>query len=425
MKFLVRHSKIGGRINIPGSKSHTIRALVTGLLAEGESSIHLPLVSSDTISCFDMIKKFGAEISQEDDLWRIKGVGGNLSVPDDVVDVGNSGTTLYIGLGIASLAQGYTVFTGDSQIRKRPADPLIGSINDLGGLAFSTRGNNNPPVVVKGKIEGGKTGVAAVTSQYLSSLLLSCPLASGDSEINVTLLNEKPYVEMTLNWMQKAGLKYETKDFMNFYIKGRQKYRPVNEHIAADFSSATFFMTAAAITGRELILNGLDFSDTQGDKEVVNILKKMGCEVSTGERQIVISGSGLKGGIFDLNSIPDSLPSLAVAACFAAGETRLVNVPQARVKETDRIKVMCAELKKMGADIEELPDGLVIRKSSLKGTYVNGHDDHRVVMSLAVAGIMAEGETVIDSAEAVSVTFPGFFDLMKEINADIEIIEEK
>ncbi|MBN2039327.1 MAG: 3-phosphoshikimate 1-carboxyvinyltransferase [Spirochaetes bacterium] len=425
MKFAVKPSKIGGRINIPGSKSHTIRALVAGLLAEGESFIRLPLESADTYSCFNMIKKFGAGIQTEEKLWKITGTGGDISIPEDVIDAGNSGTTLYFGLGIASLADGYTVFTGDNQLRNRPADALIKSINDLGGIAYSTRGNNKPPVVVKGRIKGGKTGIEAVTSQYLSSLLLSCPLAQGDTEIILPLLNEKPYVEMTLNWMSKAGLEYHTDDFKKFMIRGGQRYKPVDEYIPADFSSATFFLAAAAITGQELTLNGLDFKDKQGDKEVVNILKKMGCDAVIEERQITIKGSKLAGGIFDLNAIPDSLPALAVTACFAEGETRLVNVAQARVKETDRIKVMSTELKKMGADIEELPDGLIIRRSDLKGAAVNGHADHRIVMALAVAGVMADGQTEIDTAEAVSITFPDFYDLMKQINANIQKLEEK
>jgi 3-phosphoshikimate 1-carboxyvinyltransferase len=372
-----------------------------------------------------MVRQFGARITAEENLWKINGAGSALAVPENIVDIGNSGTSLYIGLGIASLIDGYTVFTGDSQIRNRPADVLIKSINELGGEAFSTRNNDRPPVVIKGRIKGGTTSVKAVTSQYLSSLLIATPLAPGTTEIDVPLLNEKPYVDMTLNWLSKLGIKYENRDYKKFVINGRQSYKPFDEHIPADFSSASFFLVAAAVTGRELVLNGLDFKDTQGDKEVVNILKKMGAEIVIEDRQIRIKGGSLKGGVFDLNAIPDSLPSLAVAACFAEGETSLTNVAQARVKETDRIKVMCSELGKMGADIKEKPDGLVISKSSLKGALLNGHSDHRVVMALSVAGLMAEGETVIDTAEAVSVTFPDFLNLMKSINADITKIEEQ
>lgn len=424
MRFIVKPSKIKGEIPIPGSKSHTIRALVCGLLADGESIIRLPLNSSDTRSGLKMIRAFGAQVSEEKNLWRVKGTGGSLLVPSDVVDIGNSGTSLYIGLGLAGIADGYTVFTGDHQIRNRPADPLLEAINSLGGSAFSTRGNGKPPIVVKGKIKGGTCGIEAHTSQYLTSLLLAAPLATGDTTIRVGLLNEAPYVSMTLNWLKKAGIKFENRGFKEFIIPGKQAYRRFDEHIAADFSSATFFIVAAAITQCELVLNGLDFTDTQGDKEVVNIIEKMGAKINRGDRFISIRGDALNGGTFDLNAIPDSLPALAVAGCFARGETRLVNVPQARLKETDRISVMCGELKRMGADIEELPDGLVIRHSRLKGAKVNGHDDHRVVMALSLAGLMAEGNTEIDTAESVSVTFPDFQNLMRAAGADIEEIKE-
>ncbi|MBN2159255.1 MAG: 3-phosphoshikimate 1-carboxyvinyltransferase [Spirochaetes bacterium] len=423
MEFAVKPSSLRGSLAVPGSKSHTIRALVLGLLGSGESTIGRPLDSSDTRSCLAMIRKFGARVTEGEAAWIVAGTGGEPAVPDDIVDVGNSGTSLYIGLGIASLANGHTVFTGDHQIRSRPADGLMESINRLGGRAFSTRGNGMPPVVVKGRIEGGATEISAVTSQYLTSLLIAAPLAGRDTVIDVPLLNERPYVTMTLGWLDRLGIRYTTDNYRSFSIPGGQNYPSFREEIAVDFSSATFFLVAAAITGSALTLQGLDFNDTQGDKEVVTILKKMGAEIEIGERSISVRGGRLAGGTFDLNAMPDSLPALSVAACFAEGETRLANVPQARLKETDRISVMREELEKMGARVEELPDGLVIKKSGLKGCRVNGHHDHRVAMALAVAGLAAEGETRIETAESVSVTFPNFPDLMKSIGADITLME--
>ena len=424
MKYIVKQSNLNGDVVIPGSKSHTVRALVFALLAEGKSVIEYPLDSSDTRSCISMIEQFGAEVIEEENRWIVNGIGSHVPAPDDVIDIGNSGTSLYIGMGVAALAEGYTVFTGDEQIRNRPMGPLGQSIIDLKGDAFSTRNNDKPPIVVGGPIEGGKTKIEAVTSQYLTALLMAAPLAQKDTNIHVSLLNEKPYVTMTLDWLDRFGIEYQNRDYKGFNIKGKQHYKPFTAPIAADFSSATFFLVAAAISGAELTLKGLDFNDTQGDKEVVNILKSMGALVQIHEREIIISGGNLKGGTFDLNAIPDSLPALAVAGCFADGETRLINVPQARLKETDRIKVMYEELSKMGAEITELDDGLVIKKSDLKGAHVYGHRDHRVVMALTVAGLFAHGDTEIDTAEAVQVTFPTFKDLMKNIGADIISIEE-
>ncbi|MBN1531260.1 MAG: 3-phosphoshikimate 1-carboxyvinyltransferase [Spirochaetes bacterium] len=419
MEFVIQKSSLGGGVRIPGSKSHTVRALVFGLLAEGESVIEEPLVSSDTESCAGMVACFGARVERQEGVWRVNGIGGSVPVPDDVVDVGNSGTSLYIGMGVAALAEGYTVFTGDAQIRNRPVAPLGDAIRRLGGEVISTRRNGLPPVVVKGKIAGGKTRIEAVTSQYLTSLLMAAPLANRDTHIHVPLLNERPYVDMTMAWLDRLGISYQNRDYRAFNVKGKQRYRAFRERIPADFSSATFFLVAAAITGSELTLQGLDFNDTQGDREVVNILKGMGAEIELGERSIIIRGKGLTGGTFDLNSIPDALPALAVAGCAASGETRLVNVPQARVKETDRIAVMRSELAKMGARIEELPDGLVIRGGGLRGCALEGRGDHRVAMALSVAGLIAEGTTRVNTAESVSVTFPNFFDLMKGAGADI------
>jgi 3-phosphoshikimate 1-carboxyvinyltransferase len=263
-----------------------------------------------------------------------------------------------------------------------------------------------------------------VTSQYLTSLLIALPCAEKDSVIDVPLLNEQPYVTMTLSWLERLGISLENRDYRSFRVPGGQKYPAFKESIAADFSSATFFLVAAAVTGSELILEGLDFDDPQGDKEVVNILREMGAEIRIDGRSLTIKGGELRGGTFDLNAIPDALPALSVAACFAHGETRLVNVPQARLKETDRISVMHSELSKLGADIDELPDGLVIRGGTLRGGRVKGHHDHRIVMALAVAGLACEGQVEVDTAEAVSVTFPEFCNLMKNTGADIEIGRE-
>lgn len=418
MKFVTKKSRPEGAVKIPGSKSHTIRGLVMALHGGGVSELIDPLDSSDTRSCFEMIQNFGAKVTDEGGRWIIECEGPRL--PDNVVDVGNSGTSLYIGMGIASLLKGYTVYTGDSQIRRRPAGPLIQSINDLGGHALSTRNNGCPPAVIGGPLRGGKTVLEAVTSQYLSSLLMAAPLGEGDCSIDVPLLNEAPYVTMTLDWLDMAGIEYRNDNYRNFTVPGGQKYRPFSRNIPADFSSATFFLVAAAITGGEVVLQGLDMEDSQGDKEVVNILEKMGALVEKGNGEVKITGKTLIGGSYDLNAIPDALPALSVAACFARGETRLYNVAQARVKETDRISVMRGELTKLGATVEEMEDGLIIEGTGLTGGTVEGHGDHRIVMAMAVAGLGAEGPVTVTTAESAAVTFPAFRGLLLSLGCRIE-----
>lgn len=424
MFLKVKKSKVSGRVRIPGSKSHTIRALFIASLADGTSQLLNPLVSNDALSAVEVCKALGASIEVHEDKFVVQGFNGVPQVPQDVVDVGNSGTTMNFGIMTAALVNGYSVLTGDYQIRKRPVGPLVEALNNLGAEVISTRNDGCPPVIIKGKAKGGKTVLDAVTSQYLSSILINAPLLENDTHINLIRLYEAPYVDMTMWWLDKQGIKYTNNDYKSFTVQGNQRYKPFNMAIPGDFSSATFFMVLAAISGEEFVLENLDMTDPQGDKLVVSILESMGAKVTVKEGSIVIKGGTLTGREIDMNSIPDALPAMAVAGCFAQGETRLVNVPQARLKETDRIRVMFEELSKMGADIEELPDGLVIQNSKLKGCAVNGHDDHRIVMSLAVAGLNIEGETIIDTAEAMKVTFPEFADYISSCGGDITLIED-
>ena len=422
MKFVCRKSSLRGEVRIPGSKSHTIRAVAIASLADGESTIRVPLDSNDTRSAVRAYQALGAQIETGAEAWSVRGTGGELTTPDNVIDVGNSGVTIRTGMGsCALLRKGLAVLTGDAQIRRRPAGPLVQALNDLGARIRSTRGTGTAPFVVEGRLKGGETSIEAVTSQYLSALLVNCPYADGDSVIRVPLLNEAPYVEMTLEWVRHHGIQLEQDDLKEFRIPGGQRYRPVERAIPADFSSATFFLGAGALQGNEIALRGLDMSDTQGDKAVVDYVRQMGAEVAVEGDVIRVRAHDLVGCELDLNATPDALPMLAVLGCFARGTTRLVNVPQARMKETDRISVMDSELTKLGARVEQLEDGIIVHESVLAGADVEGHDDHRIVMALAVAGASIPGTTVIHGSEAAAVTFPEFADLMVSLGADMEI----
>lgn len=421
MDLHVNKSSLAGTVEIPGSKSHTIRAVAIAALAGGESEILAPLESADARAAFSAYRAFGAEIEDADTVWRVKGTGGALRVPDDVIDTANSGTTMNIALGTAALVKGgLVVLTGDAQVRRRPCGPLAQALNDLGASVRATRGNGCPPYVVEGPVKGGTTTFEAMTSQYVTSLLINCPLAEHDSTILVPLMHEKPYVTMTLDWLARQGVKVTyNEDYSEFHVPGGQGYAPVKRRIPGDFSSATFFLAAGAFPGNDVLCAGLDMTDTQGDKAVVDYLKEMGARVTEEAGGIRVSSAGLKGCEIDLNATPDALPMMAVLACFAEGTTRLVNVPQARLKETDRITVMREELAKLGARIEELPDGLVIHESKLTPGVVKGHDDHRVVMSLAMAGTRIAGETTIRGAEAMRITFPTFTRAVAELGGEV------
>ncbi len=419
MEVTVTKAKIGGRVRIPASKSHTIRALVIAALAEGESRIRRPLNSADTRSSLGMCRLLGAKIEERENEWIVAGTGGKPAVPEDVLDAGNSGTGLYLLASAAALVPGATVFTGDYQTRRRPIGNLLAALTDLGAEAYSTRGNGCAPAVVRGPLKGGSTAIRCPTSQFLTSLLLACPLAQGDSKIEVLELNEKPYVEITLDWLKRQNVRLEHDAALTrFAIPGRQRYLAFDREMPGDFSSATFFLCLAAIQGARVTVEGLDMSDPQGDKAVIGMLQKMGAKIRTNGAALEVEGGELEGARLDLNATPDALPALAVTACFAKGRTELVNVPQARLKETDRIKVMHDELVKMGANVRELPDGLVIEGGPIRGARVSGHDDHRVVMALAVAGLSCPGETIIETAESVSITFPTFFELVEGLKRE-------
>jgi len=409
---------------MPASKSHTIRAVAIASLAAGRSIIRKPLVSSDTQAAVDCYRALGAEIDTSDAAqWKVIGTGGQIKAPQETIDVGNSGTTLRIAMGSAALVQpGQTVsLTGDEQIQSRPVGPLMDALTDLGAKCTSLKNNDKAPLQITGQLAGGKTTIAASTSQYLSSLLLCTPLAANDTEIDVTLLNEPGYVQMTLDWLDKQAIEYQNDDMRYFKIKGRQSYKSFDATIPADFSSATFFLCAAALAADEVTLLGLDFEDSQPDKAVVDYLKAMGADINIEPASVTIRATALKGIEIDMNQTPDALPSMAVTAAFAEGRTRLINVSQARAKETDRIKCMAEELRKMAIDVEELPDGLIIRGGKPKPAELDGRSDHRIVMALALAGLALDGQCTIDTAEAISVTFPDYVELMKSIGADIKI----
>lgn len=425
MPETVYPGSVAGTVHIPGSKSHTIRALLIASMAEGKSELYSPLYSRDTAACLEAVRAFGAEVSEEENRLTVSGFGGRPLVPEKVIDVANSGTTLFLATTVAALAEGTVCFDGDASIRNRSAAPLLKALRALGAIVEERGKPGCAPYCVTGPLRGGSASVSCKTSQYLSSLLIGLPVARGKCEIEVPLLFERPYVEMTLSWLDRQGIRYRRDGFERFTIPGGQRYHPFSLPIPGDFSSATFFFVLPAVTGGSLEITGLDLSDPQGDKEVLSVLELMGCDVKRGEQAIRVTGPvprrsggpGLAGGTFDLNSMPDALPALAVAGTAARDPVRLVNVAQAREKETDRIAVMALELRKLGAEVEELEDGIVIHPSTLQGGTVDAHDDHRVAMSLAVAAIAAGGEepTRIEGAESADVTFPGFFSLLTSV----------
>jgi len=421
MDITLQASAIGGSITIPASKSQTIRALLVATFAEGQSIIHNPLDSQDTRSCIAACTALGAVIEPDGTSLRV--IGKGLPTEPVTIDCGNSGTTLYLAAGMAAAAAVAVTFTGDAQLRRRPVGELLTALANLGVRIERTTDGKlplYPPFTITGPILGGQTSIVCHTSQHLSALLLGAPLACSPVVIDVPLLNEKPYVGLTLTWLDQQGLSYARDEAMtHFAINANQHYKPYEAAVAGDYSSASFFFCAAAITGSTLSFHGLHRDDPQGDREILPILQSMGCTVMWKNSCLTVSGppaGALKGGDFDLNTMPDALPVLAVTACYATGKTVLGNVPQARIKETDRIRCMHTNLEQLGAIVEETEDSLIIHgNGTLNGGICQGFDDHRIIMAMAIASLASRTSITIHGIEAVAVTFPTFFALLEQI----------
>jgi 3-phosphoshikimate 1-carboxyvinyltransferase len=427
MKFIVRRSNLQGTIQIPGNKSATARAVVLGGLAEGRSLVSNPLPGVDSFSIVGMMQALGAEIDTSNPKeWSFEGVANQPRVPGGVLDAGNSGTGYYLLTAVASLIDGCSVISGDYQICRRPAQPLIDGLNDLGAHVFSTRNAGVAPLVIKGPLKGGRTRLPGINSQWLSPLLIAGALSREGITVMEDNLMERPYVDMTMAWMKLAGAACSHKSYDEFHVPGGQRYRAFTAHVPADWGSSGYPMIGAALTDSRVTFTGMDPGDFAGERRYPYILQEMGAKVSfsDGGRTVTVEGgSDLQGIEIDCSGTPDAVPILAVLGCKAKGKTVLYNIGASRLKETDRTRSIMEELTRMGGKFEETPDSLTIYHSELKGAEIDGRHDHRIVMATAVAGLMAKGTTSIDDAEFVKVSFPNFYEVIKELGAQIELMK--
>ncbi|WGI17079.1 3-phosphoshikimate 1-carboxyvinyltransferase [Methanonatronarchaeum sp. AMET-Sl] len=409
------------RLVAPPSKSYTHRAITISSLSNGKSIVENPLLSEDTLATVDGCKALGADIDRKDSELVIDGFGADPEIPNDVIDLKNSGTSLRFLTGVAShLKKGYTVLTGDNSLKNRPNEPLINALNDLGAEIHSTKLNGTAPIIIKGRLQGGYVEIKGdISSQFISSILINTPIAPENSEIKVTTkIRSKPYIDITLEVMEKAGIKI-AKEGKAYKVKGNNKYEPIEMKIPGDFSSASNILALAAISNQEIEMKGLSPSK-QGDEKILEILERFGAKIIHKKDTVKVKPEPLTGITIDASNIPDLLPILSVIGTQAEGKTKIHNVEHARYKESDRIKAMATELKKMGAQIKEHQDGLTIKESSLKGTKLNGYDDHRIVMALSIAATQAEGKTTINTAESIKISYPNFFNHLKKVGVEVD-----
>ena len=412
-----------GSVRIPPNKSHSFRALVMAGLAEGNSRIDSPAVSNDWMLGTEALELLGATVEPHaNNVWEVAGTGGKLSTPDDVIHCGNSGIILRFFTALCGCCEGHSVLTGDHSLRHiRPMQPLLDALNQLGASAISTKGDGRAPVVVRGRLKGGRAELDGQDSQFVSALLIAAALADAPTEIHVQSPGEKPWVGVTLDWLSRMGVEYSNSDFETYRIRGRSQWNAFEYTVPLDWSAALYPIVAAVITpDSEVRVPGMDMNDPQGDKAVIDVLRSMGADITADESGTVVARSSkLIGREIDCNDFIDQLSLLAVVGTAAAGETRLTNAAICRQKECDRIKACVEALGAMGATIRETDDGLVIGKSSLRGAELDSSHDHRMVMTLAVAGLVAQGATTIHDCDCVRKTFPHFLDQMRSIGCDL------
>ncbi len=427
MNVTITPSRVAGTARAPPSKSYTHRAILAAGYADG-ATVRDALWSADTRATARAVELFGGDVDRgEDGTLEIDGFGGRPTVPADVIDCANSGTTMRLVTAAAALADGTTVLTGDGSLRSRPQGPLLEALTDLDATAASTRGNGQAPLVVTGPLSGGEVSIPGdVSSQYITALLMAGAVTDEGIAIDLeTELKSAPYVDITLEVLDAFGVDARhTED--GFAVDGGQSYAPAGGEYAVpgDFSSISYPLAAGAIAGDEGVRIEGAHPSAQGDTAIVEIVERMGADVDWDRESgtIDVAAAPLSGIEVDVEDTPDLLPTIAALGAVADGDTTITNAEHVRYKETDRVSAMAEELGKLGVETTEERDSLTVHgsESTLEGATVSGRDDHRIVMALALAGLAADGETTIEGADHVDVSFPGFFDLLEALGVALE-----
>ena len=429
-KLEISKSFLEGNIKCPPSKSYTHRAIAIASLADGKSTISNPLLSRDTIATISGCKMFGIKIEKSNENVNcIQILGKNqFETPKDIIDAKNSGTTIRILTSMAGLVKnGYTILTGDDSLKTRPMQPLISALNQLGVHAFSSNEKNTPPLIVKGGgIKGGLVSIeGGISSQFISSLLISCSYALTDVEIRVKGKQVSiPYITSTIETMKKFGISIEhNKEYLNYYISN-YKYRPTDFTIPGDFSSASLIIAAGVLCGGKIAIGGMNFHYPQGDMAIIDIVRQMGGDIKVNKEkgEVIVYGSNSLDGIeCNLVNCPDLLPVVSILSLKARTPMRIFGISHARFKETDRVSIITHELRKMGVDVSEKEDEVLINPvKGLKNVEFDSHNDHRLFMSFTIASMLTN-KSIVKGAESIDVSYPSFINDIKRLGANINL----
>ena len=409
--------EISGIVNLPGSKSLSNRILLLSMLAEGQTEIHNLLDSDDVRWMVEALEILGIQFEEKraENLISVSGTAGKIPVSEATLMLGNAGTAIRPLTAAMTLGHGRFVLDGVTRMRERPIIDLVDGLSQLGANLRCLNGTDCPPVeVIADGLPGGKTRLnGAISSQYLTAILLVAPYAKSDVEIEIIdKLVSVPYVEMTMRLMRHFGVSVNHKDFQTFQIPRQNYQSPGKLYVEGDASTASYFLAGAAITGGSVTVKGCGTESIQGDSRFAEVLEQMGAKVDWGSRQVKLTGSTLNGIDVDMNQMPDAAMTLAVTALFASGPTAIRNIYNWRVKETERLKAVSTELRKLGAVVEEGHDYLVIHPPTrVKIASINTYDDHRMAMSFSLVAC-GKSSVTICNPDCVSKTFPDYFEVL-------------
>ncbi len=405
---------LSAAVTVPGSKSITNRALLIAAMAEGRSAIENVLFSDDTLRMLEALKQLGFLITIEENEKRVtvNGLGGQIPSSGCDLSIGGAGTAMRFLIPFLTLARGKFRIDGNQRMRERPIGPLLDAMQRLGASVYSERDNRCPPVIADSRnpFRGGATHVdARMSSQFVSAMLMPAPLWPDGLRLQVAGDAARPFVEMTLRMMESWGVKWNIEGD-TLTIPGGQAYRARRFVVEPDASSASYFAAAAALCGGTVTLHGLSANSVQGDTALLTVLQQMGARVKWNRDSVEVTGAGqLRGVDVAMNGMPDMVATLAAIAPFATSTTRIRKVAFIRHHESDRLRSIAAELRRLGATVTDLEDGLEILPSRLKGASIETYDDHRIAMAFSVVGLRISGVKIQNPA-CVSKTFPDFFE---------------
>ena len=418
MRASISKSEITGKVIAPSSKSYTIRGLMCAALAKGESEIIHPLSSDDTEAALDVLSKVGIGVHQKGDLWQV--IGGDFHEPDTDLFCGESAAILRFMTANCSLVLGKCRLTSAPALSKRPIKPLLQALRQL-DVDCAYRDEDSSVVVEGGRLKGGTVELPGdISSQFVSALLFISPFAEEGMVIKLTTpLESKPYVLMTLECLQRFGIEVKASEDLRGFEVPKQTYKPAKYRVEGDWSSVSYLLALGAVCG-EVEVTNLNPESLQGDKVILDFLRNMGAWVEVNKNSVVVRKSELNAIRADLSDCIDLLPTMAVLAAVADGESEFIGIDRARLKESNRVSALREGLERMGIKVREERNTLTVAGSMPKGSVIDSKGDHRIAMAFSILGSVV-GETIIDGAECVSKTFPEFWDILKSIGGKVGI----